>query len=504
MSTHRFRHTPHHRPGTAVAGLALAAALAAVVVLLLAADAAGADSYRIWDRHYAPTAGYDSWSYIAKGPSGTVYVAGTRNLESGKDRMVVAKYTAGGRRVWLRTYAGRGVAWASALAVDARGNAYVVGQEVRTGATFARMCLLKLANRTGRVTWIRRYHAPGSTFGDFPRSIALGAKGAVYVAGSVMTSGDGWDAALLKYIDKGRRASRAWVRTYGYSRAPVDDNADRGVRVVVDGRGRVYWGGESSDGAGRTIAFVRRVKVATGGPVWTRRIWVDDHELSLADLAAFPSGGVVLAATRSWVTGLGTGAYVSRYTARGSKVFGTLIDGPDGERVQDLAVGTNGDIAVAGTRAKTSPTLQSAWVARGDRRFSLPWQAVYDSPQAGDYASFSSVAVGAGGAVYCGGSAGIGFITGYDFLMAKYSAAGSRLWVDPYDDLDASQTDACMAVLYVGGPRPGLYGAGRGGATPGGEAVLIKYRPVGACPHSWSGRAWRSPYGERRRRRLTP
>jgi hypothetical protein len=476
MSTHRSWHTPHHRTVTTVAGLALAAALAAFIVLLLAADAAGAATYRIWDRHYAPTSGYDSWSLIAGGPSGTVYVAGTRNLESGKDRMVVAKYTAGGRRVWLRTYAGRGFAWASALAVDARGNAYVVGQERRAGATYAQMCLLKLANRTGRVTWIRRYHAPGSTFGDFPRSIALGAKGAVYIAGSVMTSGSGWDGVLLKYTDKGRRASRAWVRTYGYSKAPVDDNADRGVGVVVDRRGRVYWGGESTDATGRMIAFVRRVKVATGRTVWTRRVWADDHELSLVDLAAFPGGGVVFAATRSWVTGLGTGAYVSRYTAGGSRVFGTLIDGPDAERVMDLAVGANGDIAVAGVRAKSSPELQSAWVARGDRRFNLPWQATYDSPQAGDFASFTSLAIGAGGAVYCGGGAGIGFITGYDFLMVKYSAAGGRLWVDPYDDLDASQTDACYAVLYVGGSRPGLYGAGRGGATPGGEAVLVKYK----------------------------
>jgi hypothetical protein len=31
------------------------------------------------------------------------------------------------------------------------------------------------------------------------------------------------------------------------------------------------------------------------------------------------------------------------------------------------------------------------------------------------------------------------------------------------------------AVLYVGGSRPGVYGAGRSGATPLGEALLVKY-----------------------------
>jgi hypothetical protein len=457
-----------------VAGVTIAV-VAAALVMLMAAEAAGAVTHRIWDRHYAPTAGNDAWSTVVKGPSGTVYVAGTRAIES-SDRIVVAKYTAGGRRVWLRTFAGRGYAWATALAVDARGNAFVTGQESMPGQTYARLCLLKLASRNGRIKWVQRYHAPGSSVGDFPRGVAVGAGGAVYVTGSIMSSGSGWDGVLFKYTDKGSRAKRTWIRTYKDRKAPEGDNADQGIGVVVDGRGRVYWGGTSTDETGRGVTFLRRVKAATGGPVWTRRIWADERELALVDLEPFPGGGVVLAGVRSWTSDTSTGAYVSRYTAGGAKVFGTLIDGPDGERVADLAVGASGDIAVAGSRTDSSPLLQSAWVVRGSRTFDLPWQTTYDSPQTGDYAMFTSVAVGAGGVVYCGGTAGIGFITGHDFLVTKYSTSGTLLWADPYDDLDASQTDSCYAVVYVGGSRPGLYGAGRGGATPGGEAVLVKYQ----------------------------
>ena len=484
MTVNQAGSSPHRRlarrrSATLAAGLALTATLAALVALLLAASAAGAATNRVWVRHYAPTAGYDSWDHMAKGRSGTVYVAGTRNLESGKDRMVVAKYTAGGKRVWLRTFAGKSAAWASALAVDARGNAFVTGQEHVPGKTYARICLLKLANRTGRVQWVRRYHAPGSPSSDFPRCIALGANGAVYLTGSIMTSGGGWDGLLIKYADKGSRATRTWLRTYRYAKAPADDNADQGYRVVIDGRGRVYWGGTSADQTGRTVTFVRRVKVATGRPVWTRRIWTDPtNDLGLVDLAAFPGGGIVLAARRDNAPGLGTGVFVARYSERGSKIFGKLIDSADGEVAVDLAVDGAGHIALAGYLIK-SANEQSAWVARGDRTFSLPWQSVYDAPQAGDYASFRSVALGSGGAVYCGGSAGIGFITGYDFMMVKYSASGVRLWVDAYDDYvngSGNKSDGCSAVLYVGGSRPGLYGAGHGGATSDGEAVLIKYK----------------------------
>ena len=49
--------------------------------------------------------------------------------------------------------------------------------------------------------------------------------------------------------------------------------------------------------------------------------------------------------------------------------------------------------------------------------------------------------------------------------MVKYSASGERLWVNAYDDLDANKMDTCDEVLFVGGSRPGLYGAGFGGAT---------------------------------------
>lgn len=57
----------------------------------------------------------------------------------------------------------------------------------------------------------------------------------------------------------------------------------------------------------------------------------------------------------------------------------------------------------------------------------------------------------------------------------KYSAAGMRLWASAQDDLDTNQADGCEAMLYVGGSRPRVYGAGRGGATDRGEALPVKY-----------------------------
>lgn len=476
MHTHGFWHVPHHRHAALAAGLALATTLAALVVLLLSATgAAAADAYRVWERQYAGSAGSDTWQHIAKGPSGTVYVAGWRNAEAATQRLMVAKYSPGGRRVWLRTFAGRAGAWVHGLAVDARGRAYVLGGEYYPGSSVSHICLLKLASTTGKRVWLKRYDGPSTSGGDYAANLALGPQGAVYVAGTTTGAGDDRNALLLRFTDKGGSATRDWVRTYRDPSAPDGDDDDSGRRVVVDANGRVYWGGTVAGADGHDRAFVRRVSPATGGPLWTRvpsTTWVD--EIQLADLARRPGGGVVLAAATRDAAAAG-GVFFAQFGPGGAPGPGALIDSADSEVPTDLAVSASGRMAVAGYLADDATHVPSAWVLSMEPGAGGWWQQTFDSPQAGAPAAFQSLAFGAGDALYCGGRARSGFITGQDFTLVKYSAAGGEVWASAYDDLDANLADGCEAVLYVGGSRPGVYGAGRGGATPLGEALLIKY-----------------------------
>lgn len=475
MLTHRHSRVSRTRTVTLVAAFAVAAV--ALLILLAAAPAAGAADRRSWVRHYAGSAGSDVWTHIAAGPSGTVYVAGWRHAEAFSERMVVAKYTASGRRIWLRTFAGRNGASPGGLAVDAAGNAFVAGSERYDGAAGSHIAVLKYSSRNGTRKWLRRYDGPAPLGNDFARAVAVGPKGAVYVTGGTTTTAGGFDALLVKFVDKGSSATRAWIRTYRNPTAPPLLNADEGVRVVLDRAGRLYWAGSSDQGTGKRTVFVRRVAAATGKAVWTDRVPNDPNlDLALVDLAAFPAGGVVAAGVRSPTPATGVDTLVVRYAATGAQRFSHMTSGTGDESARALAVNGAGDIAVAGTM-DCGTTFTSAMILRGDAMFSAPslWSRTFVAPAAGESASFSCIAAGPSGSFFCGGRSTSGFISGVDFLLTRYSSTGVLDWSDVYDDKDANKLDGCRAALSVGGAKPGLYGAGFGGYSSGGEGLLIKY-----------------------------
>lgn len=449
----------------------------ALLAPLAAAGTAGAADQRLWVRHFAYSDGNDFWTHIAAGPSGSVYVAGWGNAEALSERAMVAKYTGSGRRVWVKTFAGfAGATMATGLAVDARGNAFVIGSERYPSTPESHIFVMKLSSRTGKRVWLKRYDGPAPAGHDFAHDIALGPKGAVYVTGTTTTADSGFDALLLKYVDKGGSAAQVWKRTLRNASAPPLLDADEARRVVVDDDGRVFWAGKSDKGTGKYRAFVRRVTPA-GKTVWTDRIAMDATEsLGVIDLELFPAGGVVVAGVRSPVPATGTDTFVKRYTALGAARFLRVLAGPHDEIAYDLAVDPAGNIAVAGQLIDDVTHHATAWVVRGDAKFSGRWQKTYASSDPSQPAVFNALAMSPAGALFCGGRVNVGFITGNDFTMVKYSATGGRRWVEVYDDLDANRSDECRAVLYVGGDTPGVYGAGFGGATDGGEALLVKYR----------------------------
>src|SRR5690606_4597107 len=117
----------------------------------------------------------------AGGPEACVEVARFPGEEGAEDGLG-ARYSPSGERVWLQTNPSNG---ADDLAIDAEGFIYIVGWakgalpgQVSQGLSDA---YLEKYDAEGELIWTRQFGTSGS---DSARSVAIGADGEIYVAGS--------------------------------------------------------------------------------------------------------------------------------------------------------------------------------------------------------------------------------------------------------------------------------------------------------------------------------
>ncbi len=182
----------------------------------------GANGQLVWRRAWDdPTAGTDVVEAAAGTPGGGLVVAGLAGV-SPTEVIAVARYSAAGKRLWVRLYQEAGVdqQYTQKVAVDAAGNVYVLAQRFVT-ATRCDIVLLKYSP-TGKRRWVRRYVTPGD---DFAYGIALDASGDAYLTGATPGT-NGTDALTLKYSPSG---TRRWARIYDCPAGSYDS----GVAIAV-------------------------------------------------------------------------------------------------------------------------------------------------------------------------------------------------------------------------------------------------------------------------------
>jgi len=158
------------------------------------------DGDTAWVRRYnGPGNEYDGARAIAVDDSGNVYVTGG-SYEGGETDYDYAtiKYYPDGDTAWIRRYSGptNDHDEAYGITVDGSGNVYVTGYS-RGNGTWDDCVTIKY-HPNGDIAWLGRYNGPG-TGGDIARAIAIDGSGNVYVTGSSVGSGTGYDYATIKY-----------------------------------------------------------------------------------------------------------------------------------------------------------------------------------------------------------------------------------------------------------------------------------------------------------------
>ena len=351
---------------------------------------------------------------------------------------------------------------AGAIATDGAGNAYVAGSVEAAGGANP-FAVVKLGP-DGTPRWTARYDGSRGGAGGEARAVAVDAAGNVYAAGWVddgVIFSPNYDYLVVKF---GADGIQRWAQRYD----GPGDNTDLVSAVAVDGTGNVYVTGFSY---GQRYDWAT-LKFAPDGTLrWERRLTgASNSDDRAAGMALLPNGNLVVAGvTQNTGDGLTNDAETVAYDPQGTIVWRArwTDTAASHELVFDLDVDASGRIAITGTTQENpSPYVAPSPVTlRYDSGGSL-LQTIRDGG--------SSVDVDGAGSVYL---AGFFVVPEAASSVAKYDAAGARVWAAPL----SADADALSAPLVAADTTGTVTVAGtvREMGTGNGDYITIRFAADG-------------------------
>lgn len=192
---------------------------------------------QLWTARYdGPISRADYATAIAVDNNGNAFVTG---YSRGADLdYATIKYNTNGVQQWLARYDGPAHQGdlAFGIALDNAGNVYVTGTDQRT--PYNGDYLTIKYSGSGTQLWTARYDGSAHD-NDGANAIAVDVSGNVYVTGGINQNSPSFDMATIKYNTAG---VQQWVKIY---KGPKD-SADVGNAIAVDAQGNVYVAGAST------------------------------------------------------------------------------------------------------------------------------------------------------------------------------------------------------------------------------------------------------------------
>ena len=355
-----------------------------------------ADGNQLWVARYnGPGNGDDRASALAVDAAGNVYVTGASQGSDTGEEYATVKYDAGGNELWVARYNGPGNATdrPSALAVDAAGNVYVTGASWGLDNRSIDYATVKY-DTNGNELWVARLYF-GPDVGSFVVAIAVDAVGNVYVTGSDYGHDSPSDYATVKYDAGG---NQLWVARYN---GPGNSD-DRPSALAVDAAGNVYVTG-SSLGSGTGYDYATVKYDAGGNQLWVARYNGPGNSDDRPSALAVDAAGNVYVTGTSRGSGTDDDYATVKYDAGGNQLWVARYNGPGngGDHASALAVDAAGNVYVTGT-SQGSDTVDDYTTVKYDADGNQLWVARYNGPGNG-YDNPSALAVDAAGNVYVTG-----------------------------------------------------------------------------------------------------
>ena len=416
--------------------------------------------------------------------AGFTRAPGATNAPGSGGQLLLVKYVdANGAmsREWVRTFAVHGVTGASAskVAVDSAGNVIVagtVGVPDLTGKG-SDIVVLKYSS-AGALVWRTTYDGPGHRE-DYVNGLALDAHGNALVVGASVGKGTGRDYVTIKVRAHG---SRAWVRRYA---GPGGFDEARGV--AVDAAGNVYVTGWSNGKPTIPKSGMRRTLTvsysAAGAQRWIatvgrRHSWSGAAAVMLSDVRG--ARGVIISGYQGdWASGKENLMFVKYDAASGKAIWKRIL--ANGATTEPHAAAIDGNGAPIAAGMSDSPGGIQGYIAGLSASGGDAWHSALPSKFGNPgWAEFDALAVSAGGGVLAGGWAQSAEPPSdlYSFVPRAFVVRYSPSWpmTAPLDYVGAggaTSNDKCAAVAIGAN---GMYAVGQESSTAGGlDAVLIKF-----------------------------
>jgi hypothetical protein len=390
-----------------------------------------------WVRRYnGPANNQDGAVALTVDARGNCYVTGASMGRETWNDYTTIKYDVNGNEQWMRRYNGPGnyEDGAHDITVDCFGNVYVTGGSFgsNTSTDYATVKYDSIGNEI----WVRRYNGPGNSSDD-ASAVAVDFSGNIYVTGSSLGIGTGYDYANIKYHPNG---DTAWVRRFDGARDP--GNGASGIEV--DRSGNVY-----VTGADGTVKYD-----STGRELWIGS-WVGGA-LAVGD------SGYVYTAGSIYGDGGDFNYATVKYRPDGDTAWLRRYNGPGdySDLAEDIAVDDSGNVYVTGSIWGIE-TSQDYATIKYDPHGNEQWVRRYNGPGNSSDMAFA-LALDDSGNIYVTGGSNHDVIQA-DYATIKYDPNGNELWVQRYDG-PANYGDHGMAIavdssnnVYVTGASWGTW-----------------------------------------------
>lgn len=416
----------------------------------------------VWSKSYnSPANRWDSANAVAVDARGNVVVAGQEDkFDLGQGfNWLIHKYDPAGNLLWAKSYDSPAHQWdsASAVAVDAMGNVYAAGREDRPDLKQGANWLVRKYDSGGELVWAKTHDGPASG-DDWAGALAVDARGNVVVAGREsrpdVRQGFNW---LVRRYDSGGRL--LWSRSHD----GLAHGNDWANAVAVSPDGGIYVvGREDGLANGQNANWLVRKYDETGKLAWSKEYDSPAGRWDAAAAVSLDADGNVVVAGHEERADLGQGHnwLVRKYTRDGRLAWATTYNSP--VNLNDLAcavvVDPQGNVVVAGHEDRSDLGQSDNWLVRKyDQAGRLMWSQTYNSP-ANRWGGANAVAVDRQGAVIVAGHEDRSDLgEGFNWLVRKYSRKGELLWSASYnspangnDWANAMAVDAGGDVIVAG------------------------------------------------------